>query len=165
VTSTPLTDQQLDDIDARAQAATAGPWTVSEDYSDVLGPDGDHLASYWNPTSETRNGEFIAHARQDVPALLAEIRRLKGQRKYLIGQLAKRDAESGRGDEAVRQFLAEEQPAVEESEACGKCKQPFDPADTRFDGRARYHLTPYCRACVDRCHDTEIADHRCVICA
>lgn len=58
-------------------------------------------------------------------------------------------------------------PAVEQpaAEACGKCKQPFDPADTRFDGRARYYLTPYCRGCVDRCHDTEIADHRCVICA
>lgn len=55
--------------------------------------------------------------------------------------------------------------SVEASEACGKCKQPFDPADTRFDGRARYHLTPFCRSCVDHCHDTEIADHRCVICA
>jgi hypothetical protein len=39
-------------------------------------------------------------------ALLAEVHRLKGQRKYLIGQLAKRDAESGRGDEALREFLA-----------------------------------------------------------
>jgi uncharacterized protein YukE len=56
---------------------------------------------------------------------------------------------------------ADEQPA----EACGKCKTPFDPDDTRFDGHARYHLTPYCRSCVDRCHDNEIADHRCVICA
>ncbi|MFF7880983.1 hypothetical protein ACH40F_08105 [Streptomyces sp. NPDC020794] len=60
---------------------------------------------------------------------------------------------------------AVEQPAVAESETCGKCKRPFDPADTAFDGRARYHLTPYCRGCVDRCHDNEIADHRCVICA
>lgn len=66
---------------------------------------------------------------------------------------------------AVVSSAVEEQPAVEPSEACGKCKQPFDPADTRFDGRARYHLTPYCRGCVDRCHDNEIADHRCVICA
>lgn len=59
----------------------------------------------------------------------------------------------------------EKQPAVEASETCGKCKQPFNPADTRFDGHARYHLTPYCRRCVDLCHDNEIADHRCVICA
>lgn len=55
---------------------------------------------------------------------------------------------------------AEEPPA-----ACAKCRQPFDPTDTRFDGRAQHATTPYCRACVDFCHDTEIADHRCVICA
>jgi hypothetical protein len=55
-------------------------------------------------------------------------------------------------------------PSAPAAEACGKCRQPFDPDDTRFDGHARYHLTPYCRSCVDRCHDTEIADHQCVIC-
>ncbi|MGR3870953.1 hypothetical protein ACUXZZ_20465 [Streptomyces graminifolii] len=49
--------------------------------------------------------------------------------------------------------------------ACGKCKKPFDATDTSFDGQARYRETPYCRSCVDHCHDTEIADHRCVICA
>ncbi|MFF3643421.1 hypothetical protein [Streptomyces sp. NPDC002564] len=54
---------------------------------------------------------------------------------------------------------------VEEQPACAKCRTPFDPADTRFDGRARHYDTPYCRGCVDRCHDNEIADHRCVICA
>ncbi|MET8475396.1 hypothetical protein ABZY90_19730 [Streptomyces sp. NPDC006422] len=47
---------------------------------------------------------------------------------------------------------------------CAKCKAPFDPTDTRFDGHAQERDTPYCRRCVDCCHDTEIADHRCVIC-
>lgn len=82
ILSTPgLTDQplDLDAIEARANTATPGPWAVSEDYSDVLAPDGSQLASYWNPTSETENGEFIAHAREDVPALLAEVRRLRAQ--------------------------------------------------------------------------------------
>lgn len=74
---TPLTDQQLAEYAALNSAATPGPWTVSEDYSDVLAPDGDQLASYWNPTSATRNGEFIAAARSAVPALLAEVRRLR----------------------------------------------------------------------------------------
>jgi hypothetical protein len=103
-----LTDQQLADIAARHQAATEGPWTVSEDYSDVLGPDGDQLASYWNPTSETRNGEFIAHARQDVPALLAMVRRQQDQIRFLLTVLAKKDADSGAGDRALAEFLAEE---------------------------------------------------------
>ena len=60
----------------------------------------------------------------------------------------------------IFEYAAEEPPA----EACAKCRQPFDPTDTRFDGAARHRETPYCRSCVDRCHDTEIADHRCVIC-
>lgn len=51
------------------------------------------------------------------------------------------------------------------AEACGKCKTPFDPTDIRFvDSRARYRETPYCRSCVDRCHDSTDAFHRCVIC-
>jgi hypothetical protein len=55
-----------------------------------------------------------------------------------------------------------EQPAAE---ACAKCKTPFDPTDTRFvDSKARYKATPFCRACVDRCHDSSDAFHRCVIC-
>lgn len=55
--------------------------------------------------------------------------------------------------------------SVGASEICGKCKKPFDLADTSRDGHNRFYLTPYCRRCVDACHDTEIADHRCVICA
>ncbi|NUO43684.1 MAG: hypothetical protein HOV82_16800 [Streptomyces sp.] len=54
---------------------------------------------------------------------------------------------------------AVEQPA----EACGKCRRPFDPADTRHDGRARYAETPYCRGCIDLCHEAD-AFHCCVIC-
>lgn len=76
MTTAPLTEQQLDEIAARTNAATPGPWKLSEDYSDVLAPDGSQLASYWNPTSETLNGEFIAHARADVPVLVDAVRRL-----------------------------------------------------------------------------------------
>jgi hypothetical protein len=104
----PLTTQQLTDIEARATAATEGPWTLSDEYSDILSPDGTHLASYWH----TADGTFMAQARTDVPALLAEVARLKGQRKYLLTELAKRDAESGRGDAALREFLGA-QPAEE----------------------------------------------------
>ncbi|MGW1615755.1 hypothetical protein ACWCQZ_41165 [Streptomyces sp. NPDC002285] len=54
--------------------------------------------------------------------------------------------------------------AAEPSAACGKCRQPFDPADTRFDGHARHKETPFCRSCIDLCHDATDAFHRCVIC-
>lgn len=48
--------------------------------------------------------------------------------------------------------------------ACGNCSQPFDPADTRFDGLARYGETPFCRRCADHCHDSGDAFHVCAMC-
>lgn len=53
---------------------------------------------------------------------------------------------------------------LDEPTNCNNCHLAFDPTDTRFDGRARYRTTVWCRACVDRCHDSEIADHRCGVC-
>jgi hypothetical protein len=50
-------------------------------------------------------------------------------------------------------------------DVCGKCRREFDDTDTRFDGLSRYKATPFCRGCVDRCHDNETADHRCPVCA
>ena len=50
-----------------------------------------------------------------------------------------------------------------EGVACGRCGVPFDPADTAFDGRARYRDTLFCRGCIDQCHEAG-ADHCCIIC-
>jgi hypothetical protein len=175
----PLTAQQLDDIEARANAASKGPWTLAYTYCDCSEDCGhglyvSRIDTGSGPATELcdlprAEWELMVHARADVDALLATVRHLQKQRKFLLTQLAKRDAETGRGDEALRKFLAAhpdetvETPAA--AEACGKCRTPFDPDDTRFDGHAQHKLTPYCRRCVDACHDTEIADHRCVICA
>lgn len=49
--------------------------------------------------------------------------------------------------------------------ACGRCKQPFDPADKSFDGAARYGESRWCKGCVDRCHESTDFAHECVICA
>lgn len=47
-----------------------------------------------------------AHPVADAGAmLLEEINRLKGQRKYLLDQLARKDAATGEGDRALREFL------------------------------------------------------------
>jgi hypothetical protein len=45
-----------------------------------------------------------------VTALVDEVRRLQFQRRYLVGQLAKRDAASGEADRKVREFLGGDQP-------------------------------------------------------
>jgi hypothetical protein len=86
----PMTDDHLAKIEARANAAENG-WSVVADTDDpyryeihgdgptrvaVFGGDpDDSTASY--PTEE--NARFAAHARSDVPELLAEVKRLAGE--------------------------------------------------------------------------------------
>ena len=74
-----MTDEELAGIEARCNAATAGPWEVSG-----------RGFGYWAVICEyphspavdgccsRENATFIAHARTDVSALLAEVRRLRG---------------------------------------------------------------------------------------
>jgi hypothetical protein len=66
---------------------------------------------------------------------------------------------------AVLHALRIEAPTAEDKQAkCAKCQQPFDPSDTRFDGRAQHAQTPFCRRCVDLCHESTDAFHVCPIC-
>lgn len=78
----------LDAIEARATAATNGPWRAGSvaaegkvwcpcDPSPVLGAGERCLVSLSLAYPHTADREFIAHAREDVPALVAEIRRLR----------------------------------------------------------------------------------------
>lgn len=87
-----MTDDELKQIEERATRATAGKWTWEDEpimstyrcrvatvYS---GRDGGmhgmnlfgRIEPDWNGTA---NLDFICHARADVPALIAEIRRLR----------------------------------------------------------------------------------------
>jgi hypothetical protein len=106
--TTPPTDQQLADIEARASAATPGPWGFydGDNYADVAadmqmtGPGSysyrEKIArledeNYWDDQehedhAEERaaeqmvaNAAFIAHAPEDVRVLLAEVRRLRAE--------------------------------------------------------------------------------------
>lgn len=81
-----LTNEQLEAIRKRAEAATKGAtpeWYVDEDYKDTVRCSwSGALIAHSIPTEA--DAEFIAHAREDVPALLslvaqqqAEIERLK----------------------------------------------------------------------------------------
>lgn len=71
----------LDAIGARAEAAAPGPWVVFGDASVVApGPgygDDDLLHIYDEGGHGSDEATFIAHARTDVPALVAEVRRLR----------------------------------------------------------------------------------------
>jgi hypothetical protein len=75
-----MTALDLDAIEQRANEATPGPWTAHAE--DIFYPRDDEDRG---PVSSLLGGgepghladaEFMAHARQDVPALVAEVRRL-----------------------------------------------------------------------------------------
>ena len=73
----------LEGIRARERAATPGPWCISEKGNTVKSLSIDGICHGMSP--KQTDAEFIAHARQDIPALLdtyakqaAEIARLEG---------------------------------------------------------------------------------------
>lgn len=81
-----MTDAELDAIEKRAGAATLGPWRIRRpDHDSPEGPtlvEGPYFlrAHVESPdfAHDTRpDAEFIAAARSDVPALVAEVRRLR----------------------------------------------------------------------------------------
>ncbi|MEW2463075.1 hypothetical protein AB0872_20525 [Microbacterium sp. NPDC047426] len=86
----PLDDQRLAEIAARAKAASRGPWTLAYESCDCSEDCGhglyvSRLDTGAGPATElldlpSADWELMAHARQDVPALLAEVERLKAER-------------------------------------------------------------------------------------
>lgn len=94
----------LDEIEARANAATEGPWTTHVAEGERLirpGVLGAQIPPY--PVARVRldnigycDAEFIAHARSDVPRLVAEVRRLQaviGATPHASARLAESRAE------------------------------------------------------------------------
>lgn len=73
----------LDEIEERAKRATPGPWT-----SFIEGRDHTSGSSFIRTAADDielsgatiADQDFIAHARQDIPALIAQLRRLLGER-------------------------------------------------------------------------------------
>lgn len=80
-----MTDAELDEIERLANEATPGPWCVSPwDYGSILLNYSKELESsvarYEHPTEvdATRaDCVFMSKAREDVPRLIAEVRRLQ----------------------------------------------------------------------------------------
>lgn len=114
-----VTDEYLAEVEARYAAATEGPWEI--DYNETVGhiksladPDrhtptvarydiwfdgrvSDHFAESMGYTKEGEqaNGVFIAHARLDVPTLVAEVRRLRGELREALKTAGQYAYESG----------------------------------------------------------------------
>ncbi|MBT2673973.1 hypothetical protein J7E95_24760 [Streptomyces sp. ISL-14] len=96
----------------------------------------------------------------------ARILRRASLARVVAGEaLAEQPSNLGWNVDYLRNRLIAEQAEADEREKnkCGRCRRPFDPNDTRFDGHARHKDTPWCRSCVDNCHDGG-TEHVCVIC-
>lgn len=99
-----ITEKRLNEIQERLNAATKGPWFVEYESEEcppfkpyahaIHGPtmqgvlegpvSDDFKARYGHQMDEVAgvadaDAEFIAHAREDIPALLAEVHRLRGE--------------------------------------------------------------------------------------
>ena len=78
-----LSDQDLASMEERARSAVSGPWCSLVEGRDHLGgssiiqtPSSD--IEIWGASAADQ--DFIAHARDDIPRLLAEIRHLRSKR-------------------------------------------------------------------------------------
>lgn len=69
-----MTDEQLREIEERANAATPGPWyDAGNKIGTTVGNHGIAEVDF----DDQSDMAFCVHAREDIPALIAEIRRLK----------------------------------------------------------------------------------------
>lgn len=72
--------ERIEEIRKRAAASTRGPWEVGYDDYDS---DTTLYIGEVEATVGRFDAEFIAHAREDIPALLAEVERLREEVGYL----------------------------------------------------------------------------------
>ena len=98
-----ITDKELREIQERVKNATSGPWVLQWNPDNhpsgkyglhrILAPSGEnssadpHAPIFWGHGESYENheanglndGYFLAHARTDIPRLMDEVRRLRGE--------------------------------------------------------------------------------------
>ena len=93
-----MTEQELTAIEERATAATMGPWDGTKNSGVVSKHTRDHVfetgcGCCTDKALSAEDAAFIAAARVDVPALIAEVRKLTAERDALL--LRCKEAEAG----------------------------------------------------------------------
>jgi hypothetical protein len=155
-----LTAEDLAAIRGRAEAATPGPWRSHEDdawcvRSDAEGlPDSGWIAEMGpaRKGNEENDGQFIAHARTDIPRLLDALARAEGEVEY--GRMLVRELRDPANPEALvaQEYARGVEDGVKQSgvEAviAGQCRYNgcTAAATTTACGRDEYprEPTPYC---------------------
>ena len=137
-----MKNEELDAIEARANAATPGPWLCRDIPYDGVGDpiietaDGTYIAqTVYDMQSTTVAHEvdadtgFIAHAREDIPRLVAEVRRLQEALRTIQEQTVRSERDS------IALHLMEDITYILENalpkepappvDACPKCGEPM----------------------------------------
>ena len=76
-----MDEKRLSEIEARVDLATGGPWKHQPQpgptaWDGITADEGTFMAHVAS-VADSDDANFISHARQDVPELLAEVRRLR----------------------------------------------------------------------------------------
>lgn len=73
-----IAEDNLTELERLCTEATAAPW-MSDDSGDVFDEDGETLFTRYLVAGGAEDGAFIAKAREALPKLIAEVRRLRGE--------------------------------------------------------------------------------------
>lgn len=96
-----LTKYQIESIRKRAESATEGPWRLYDEYCDTVETySGKSVARVQSEGNRLSDMEFIANARQDIPALLDHIAELEAELKAACYAPLKADRK-----EQLRRFI------------------------------------------------------------
>lgn len=112
--SEPMSDERLEQIKARAAAATTGPWECYGDGAHEVFDAGEYSDGYLGEVvapvvTKLNDAEFIAQAREDIPALLNEIDRLHEEvrdQRHVADMLARVVKAAHRREDRVRDRLS-----------------------------------------------------------
>ena len=92
-----ISEAQLKEIEAREQATSKGPWVLADEPDEEWGDwrvyRGNALLAEFahadTNEQDTENATFFAHAKTDIPLLIAEVRRLRVELSRTRGLLTK----------------------------------------------------------------------------
>ncbi|MYY79685.1 MULTISPECIES: hypothetical protein [unclassified Streptomyces] len=118
-----LSPQREAEIRERVEAATPGPWGAKEAtdsfVDEILANPGEPTARFLARVSgvNVADGAFIAHARSDVPALLAEVERQRAELAAVRAECDEAQAElAAKRDEIADDIHRAELPVFAETE-------------------------------------------------